>query len=192
MWILVSIGSRDDDLSIDDRESQEETQLQFAIHRSEPEQSDEPDLNTSASSGQDDPVQSYSMEKDEEEDGTVYMKNPVSSDQPAEAEEEENSYDGVDFNEAMATMQNAVALTRDTSGAAGGAAHGSPATSGFHSSDGSHEWQRGMELRMKHPSRQPAKNPKSSRQEIANGIVNIQHEIKTQEAAVKRNISIRL
>lgn len=61
------------------------------------------------------------MEKDTtEEDGTVYMKNPVSSDQPAEAEEEENSYDGVDFNEAMATMQNAVALTRDTSGAAGG------------------------------------------------------------------------
>lgn len=38
---------QDDDLSIDDRESQEETQLQFAIHRSEPEQSDEPDLNTS-------------------------------------------------------------------------------------------------------------------------------------------------
>jgi len=81
---------QDDDLSIDDRESQEETQLQFAIHRSEPEQSDEPDLNTSASSGQDDPVPSYSMEKDTtEEDGTVYMKNPVSSDQPAEAEEEE-------------------------------------------------------------------------------------------------------
>ena len=52
------------------------------------------------------------MEKDTtEEDGTVYMKNPVSSDQPVEAEEEENSYDGVDFNEAMATMQNAVALT---------------------------------------------------------------------------------
>ena len=81
---------QDDNLSIDDRESQEETQLQFAIHRSEPEQSDEPDLNTSASSGQDDPVPSYSMEKDTtEEDGTVYMKNPVSNDQPAEAEEEE-------------------------------------------------------------------------------------------------------
>ena len=45
------------------------------------------------------------------------MKNPVSSDQPAEAEEEEQLCDGVDFNEAMATMQNAVALTRDTSGA---------------------------------------------------------------------------
>ena len=51
---------QDDDLSIDDRSSQEETQLQFAIHRSEPEQSDEPDLNTRASSGQDDPVQPYS------------------------------------------------------------------------------------------------------------------------------------
>ena len=70
---------QDDNLSIDDRESQEETQLQFAIHRSEPEQSDEPDLNTRASSGQDDPVQPYSMEKDTtEENGTVYMKNPVS------------------------------------------------------------------------------------------------------------------
>lgn len=178
---------QDDDLSIDDRESQEETQLQFAIHRSEPEQSDEPDLNTSASSGQDDPVPSYSMEKDTtEEDGTVYMKNPVSSDQPAEAEEEENSYDGVDFNEAMATMQNAVALTRDTSGAAGGAAHGSPATSGFHSSEASDEMAAGNGVSDETTSRQSAKNPKSSRQEIANGIVNIQHEIKTQEAAVKK------
>ena len=178
---------QDDDLSIDDRSSQEETQLQFAIHRSEPEQSDEPDLNTSASSGQDDPVPSYSMEKyTTEEDGTVYMKNPVSSDQPAEAEEEENSYDGVDFNEAMATMQNAVALTRDTSGAAGGAAHGSPATSGFHSSEASDEMAAGNGVSDETTSRQSAKNPKSSRQEIANGIVNIQHEIKTQEAAVKK------
>ena len=178
---------QDDSLSIDDRSSQEETQLQFAIHRSEPEQSDEPDLNTSASSGQDDPVPSYSMEKDTtEEDGTVYMKNPVSSDQPAEAEEEENSYDGVDFNEAMATMQNAVALTRDTSGAAGGAAHGSPATSGFHSSEASDEMAAGNGVSDETTSRQSAKNPKSSRQEIANGIVNIQHEIKTQEAAVKK------
>ena len=178
---------QDDNLSIDDRESQEETQLQFAIHRSAPEQSDEPDLNTSASSGQDDPVQPYSMEKDTtEEDGTVYMKNPVSSDQPAEAEEEENSYDGVDFNEAMATMQNAVALTRDTSGAAGGAAHGSPATSGFHSSEASDEMAAGNGVSDETTSRQSAKNPKSSRQEIANGIVNIQHEIKTQEAAVKK------
>ena len=178
---------QDDDLSIDDRESQEETQLQFAIHRSEPEQSDEPDLNMSASSGQDDPVPSYSMEKDTtEEDGTVYMKNPVSSDQPAEAEEEENSYDGVDFNEAMATVQNAVALTRDTSGAAGGAAHGSPATSGFYSSEASDEMAAGNGVSDETTSRQSAKNPKSSRQEIANGIVNIQHEIKTQEAAVKK------
>jgi S-DNA-T family DNA segregation ATPase FtsK/SpoIIIE len=178
---------QDDDLSIDDRESQEETQLQFAIHRSEPEQPDEPDLNTRASSGQDDPVPSYSMEKDTtEEDGTVYMKNPVSSDQPVEAEEEENSYDGVDFNEAMATMQNAAALTRDTSGAAGGATHGSPATSGFHSSEASGEMAAGNGASDETASRQSEKNPKSSRQEIANGIVNIQHEIKTQEAAVKK------
>ena len=127
-----------------------ETQLQFAIHRSEPEQPDEPDLNTRASSGQDYSVPSYSMEKDTtEEDGTVYMKNPVSSDQPAEAEEEENSYDGVDFNEAMATMQNAVALTRDTSGAAGSAAMNllrllAPTLLKLLA-----KWQHGMDLRMK-------------------------------------------
>ena len=36
------------------------------------------------------------------------------------------------------------------------------------------------------PAHQPARNPKSSKQEIANGIVNIQHEINTQEAAVKK------
>ena len=35
-------------------------------------------------------------------------------------------------------------------------------------------------------SRTPTRNPKSSRQEIENGIVNIQHEINTQEAAVKK------
>jgi S-DNA-T family DNA segregation ATPase FtsK/SpoIIIE len=35
-------------------------------------------------------------------------------------------------------------------------------------------------------TRQPARNPKSSKEEIASGIVNIQHEITQQEAAVKR------
>ena len=35
-------------------------------------------------------------------------------------------------------------------------------------------------------SRQPARNPKSSKQEIQNGIVNIQHEINTQENVVKK------
>lgn len=35
-------------------------------------------------------------------------------------------------------------------------------------------------------SRQPARNPKSTKQEIQNGIVNIQHEINTQENAVKK------
>ena len=90
-----------------------------------------------------------------------------------EAEEEENSYDGVDFNEAMATMQNAAALTRDTSGAAGGATHGSPATSGFHSSEASGEMAAGNGASDETASRQSEKNPKSSRQEIANGIRNL-------------------
>ena len=133
------------------------------------------------------------MEKDTtEEDGTVYMKNPVSSDQPIEAEDEENSYVGVDFNEAMAAMQNAAALTRDTSGAAGSAAHESSATSGPHSSEASGEMAAWNGSADETASRQSAKNPKSSRQEIANGIVNIQHEINTQEAAVKKDISIHL
>ena len=36
--------------------------------------------------------------------------------------------------------------------------------------------------------RPPSKNPKSSEKEIQSGIVNIQHEITRQEAAVKKRI----
>ena len=40
-------------------------------------------------------------------------------------------------------------------------------------------------------TRQPSKNSKSSEKEIQSGIVNIQHEITRQEAAVKKNINFR-
>ena len=104
-----------------------------------------------------------------------------------EAEEEENSYDGVDFNEAMATMQNAAALTSDTSGAAG---ERCPWISCRLLASTLlrllMKWQLRNGAADETTSRQSAKNPKSSRQEIANGIVNIQHEINTQEAAVKK------
>ncbi len=56
---------------------------------------------------------------------------------------------------------------RDTSGAAGGAAHGSPATFGFHSSETFDEMAAGNGVSDETTS-------------------NIQHEIKTQEAAVKK------
>lgn len=39
--------------------------------------------------------------------------------------------------------------------------------------------------------RPPSKNPKSSEKEIQSGIVNIQHEITRQEAAVKKNINFQ-
>ena len=100
----------------------------FAIHRAEPELEEIPDT--------------YAEEPPVIEQEDSCITNPVV--QEAE-EEQEDSYAGVDFNEAMATMD--------------------------------------ME---EPPVRQPAKNPKSSQQEIANGIVNIQHEINTQETAVKK------
>ena len=81
---------------------------------------------------------------------------------PVQDAEDEDSYAGVDFKEAMATAS--------TSGSSGTA-------DGFHGVASAGE---------ESASRQPAKNPKSSRQEIESGIVNIQHEISTQEAAVKR------
>ena len=100
----------------------------FAIHRAEPELEETPDT--------------YAEEPPVIEQEDSCITNPVV---PEAEEEQEDSYAGVDFNEAMATMD--------------------------------------ME---EPPVRQPAKNPKSSQQEIANGIVNIQHEINTQETAVKK------
>ena len=105
---IENYEDNEDDLTVDDGDIHEETQLQFAIHRPEPVHSE--------------PIASESVQN-ETEDNFV--------------QENENSYDGVDFNEAMATVQK-------------------------------------------------AKNPKSSKQEIADGIVNIQHEINNQEAVVKK------
>ena len=90
--------------------------------------------------------------------------------------EEEDSYAGVDFQEAMATVQNMPAA----------AASGSRTlrASGVYSENGSEKGTASMTQEEK-TSRQPAKNPKSTKKEIESGIVNIQHEINSQEAVKK-------
>ena len=127
----ISGISGEDDLAVDGRDFHEDTQLQFAIHRSEPVQSEVAQAEWAE-------PETSGFEMEEPESVQPYTDKKVSDNQHA-AVEEDNSYDGVDFKEAMATT-----------------------------------------------AMQPAKNPKSSKQEIANGIVNIQHEINTQEAAVKK------
>ena len=108
---------------------------------------------------------------------------------PVQDAEDEDSYAGVDFKEAMATARTmqATSVGGSGTGADVSGSHGSggaASTSGsFGTADGSYGVASAGEERA---SRQPAKNPKSSRQEIESGIVNIQHEISTQEAAVKR------
>ena len=108
---------------------------------------------------------------------------------PVQDAEDEDSYAGVDFKEAMATARTMQATSAGGSGTGAdvSGSHGSgraASTSGSSgTADGSHGVASAGEERA---SRQPAKNPKSSRQEIESGIVNIQHEISTQEAAVKR------
>ena len=108
---------------------------------------------------------------------------------PVQDAEDEDSYAGVDFKEAMATARTMQATSAGGSGMGAdvSGSHGSggaASTSGSSgTADGSHGVASAGEERA---SRQPAKNPKSSRQEIESGIVNIQHEISTQEAAVKR------
>ena len=108
---------------------------------------------------------------------------------PVQDAEDEDSYAGVDFKEAMATARTmqATSVGGSGTGADVSGSHGSggaASTSGSSgTADGSHGVASAGEERA---SRQPAKNPKSSRQEIESGIVNIQHEISTQEAAVKR------
>ncbi len=108
---------------------------------------------------------------------------------PVQDAEDEDSYAGVDFKEAMETARTmqATSVGGSGTGADVSGSHGSggaASTSGSSgTADGSHGVASAGEERA---SRQPAKNPKSSRQEIESGIVNIQHEISTQEAAVKR------
>lgn len=109
---------------------------------------------------------------------------------PVQDAEDEDSYAGVDFKEAMATARTmqATSVGGSGTGADVSGSHGSGGAAKIllvrlAQLDGSHGVASAGEERA---SRQPAKNPKSSRQEIESGIVNIQHEISTQEAAVKR------
>ena len=126
----------------------EDTGLDFAIHRSETVDTEE--------------VLPETVMEEQQQLAHFGEEMQPQAVNPVQDAEDEDSYAGVDFKEAMATAS--------TSGSSGTA-------------DGSHGVTSAGEERA---SRQPAKNPKSSRQEIESGIVNIQHEISTQEAAVKR------
>lgn len=152
----------------------EDTGLDFAIHRSETVDTEE---------GLPETVMEEQQLAHFGEEMQPQAVNPVQD------AEDEDSYAGVDFKEAMATARTMQATSADGSGTGAdvSGSHGSgraASTSGSSgTSDGSHGVASAGEERA---SRQPAKNPKSSRQEIESGIVNIQHEISTQEAAVKR------
>ncbi len=152
----------------------EDTGLDFAIHRSETVDTEE---------GLPETVMEEQQLAHFGEEMQPQAVNPVQD------AEDEDSYAGVDFKEAMATARTMQATSADGSGTGAdvSGSHGSgraASTSGLSgTADGSHGVASAGEERA---SRQPAKNPKSSRQEIESGIVNIQHEISTQEAAVKR------
>lgn len=152
----------------------EDTGLDFAIHRSETVDTEE---------GLPETVMEEQQLAHFGEEMQPQAVNPVQD------AEDEDSYAGVDFKEAMATARTMHATSADGSGTGAdvSGSHGSgraASTSGSSgTADGSHGVASAGEERA---SRQPAKNPKSSRQEIESGIVNIQHEISTQEAAVKR------
>ncbi len=108
---------------------------------------------------------------------------------PVQDAEDEDSYAGVDFKEAMATARTMQATSAGGSGTGAdvSGSHGSGRAASTSGSSGTADGSHGVaSAGEESASRQPAKNPKSSRQEIESGIVNIQHEISTQEAAVKR------
>ena len=108
---------------------------------------------------------------------------------PVQDAEDEDSYAGVDFKEAMATARTmqATSVGGSGTGADVSGSHGSGGAASTSGSSGTADGSYGVaSAGEERASRQPAKNPKSSRQEIESGIVNIQHEISTQEAAVKR------
>ena len=108
---------------------------------------------------------------------------------PVQDAEDEDSYAGVDFKEAMATARTMQAASAGGSGTGAdvSGSHGSGRAASTSGSSGTADGSHGVaSAGEESASRQPAKNPKSSRQEIESGIVNIQHEISTQEAAVKR------
>lgn len=153
----------------------EDTGLDFAIHRSETVDTEE--------------VFPETVMEEQQQLAHFGEEMQPQAVNPVQDAEDEDSYAGVDFKEAMATARTmqATSVGGSGTGADVSGSHGSggaASTSGSSgTADGSHGVASAGEERA---SRQPAKNPKSSRQEIESGIVNIQHEISTQEAAVKR------
>ena len=153
----------------------EDTGLDFAIHRSETVDTEE--------------VLPETVMEEKQQLAHFGEEMQPQAVNPVQDAEDEDSYAGVDFKEAMATARTMQATSAGGSGTGAdvSGSHGSggaASTSGSSgTADGSHGVASAGEERA---SRQPAKNPKSSRQEIESGIVNIQHEISTQEAAVKR------
>ena len=153
----------------------EDTGLDFAIHRSETVDTEE--------------VLPETVMEEQQQLAHFGEEMQPQAVNPVQDAEDEDSYAGVDFKEAMATARTMQATSAGGSGTEAdvSGSHGSggaASTSGSSgTADGSHGVASAGEERA---SRQPAKNPKSSRQEIESGIVNIQHEISTQEAAVKR------
>ena len=153
----------------------EDTGLDFAIHRSETVDMEE--------------VLPETVMEEKQQLAHFGEEMQPQAVNPVQDAEDEDSYAGVDFKEAMATARTMQATSAGGSGTGAdvSGSHGSggaASTSGSSgTADGSHGVASAGEERA---SRQPAKNPKSSRQEIESGIVNIQHEISTQEAAVKR------
>ena len=161
----------------------EDTGLDFAIHRSETVDTEE--------------VLPETVMEEQQQLAHFGEEMQPQAVNPVQDAEDEDSYAGVDFKEAMATARTmqATSVGGSGTGADVSGSHGSggaASTSGSSgTADGSHgvasdEMAAGNGVSDETTSRQSAKNPKSSRQEIANGIVNIQHEISTQEAAVKR------
>lgn len=153
----------------------EDTGLDFAIHRSETVDTEE--------------VLPETVMEEQQQLAHFGEEMQPQAVNPVQDAEDEDSYAGVDFKEAMATARTMQATSAGGSGTGAdvSGSHGSgraASTSGSSgTADGSHGVASAGEEKA---SRQPAKNPKSSRQEIESGIVNIQHEISTQEAAVKR------
>ncbi len=153
----------------------EDTGLDFAIHRSETVDTEE--------------VLPETVMEEQQQLAHFGEEMQPQAVNPVQDAEDEDSYAGVDFKEAMATARTMQAASAGGSGTGAdvSGSHGSGRAASTSGSSGTADGSHGVaSAGEESASRQPAKNPKSSRQEIESGIVNIQHEISTQEAAVKR------
>ena len=153
----------------------EDTGLDFAIHRSETVDTEE--------------VLPETVMEEQQQLAHFGEEMQPQAVNPVQDAEDEDSYAGVDFKEAMATARTMQATSAGGSGTGAdvSGSHGSGRAASTSGSSGTADGSHGVASAGEETaSRQPAKNPKSSRQEIESGIVNIQHEISTQEAAVKR------